>query len=112
MQRYALLNDRLSLVCGTGLESNPSAIITWTAPDGTEVVDSARYHLINGPDVVSLNFEQVVASDIGVWQCDVSVFVENYNVSNANSGLEKVMIGESIHHSIQLIAVGKLFHNV
>ena len=107
-QRYVLLNDRLSLVCGTGLDSNPPAIITWTAPDDSTIVDNDRYDPDNGPDV-RLNFTQVVASDIGVWQCDVTVMSERYIVGNSSLVLEEqVVIGIPIHHSIQLIAVGKL----
>lgn len=109
-QRYVLLNDRLSLVCGTGLDSNPPATIAWTTPDGnTIIMDNARYNLDNGPDV-RLNFMQVVASDIGIWQCDVTVMSERYIVSNSSLVLEDhAIIGTPIVHFIQLIAVGELF---
>ena len=103
-----MLNDRLSLVCGTGLDSNPPATITWTAPDGNTVIGNGRFNLDNGPDV-RLNFMQVVMSDIGVWQCDVTVMSERYIVNNSSLVLEEqVVIGTPIHHFIQLLAVGKL----
>ena len=103
-----MLNERLSLVCGTGLDSNPPATITWTAPDGNTVMGNARYNPDNGPDV-RLNFMQVIASDIGVWQCDVTVMSERYVVSNSSLVLEEhIVIGTPILHFIQLIAVGKL----
>ena len=49
--QYILLGDSLSLVYGTGLDSNPQATITWTAPDGTTIMDNARYELDNGHDI-------------------------------------------------------------
>ena len=58
-QHYVLLNGTLSFVCGIGLDSNPRATITWTAPDGTTVADNARYVLENGPDIVRVNFTNV-----------------------------------------------------
>ena len=107
-QQYMLLGDSLSLVCGTGLDSNPQATITWTAPDGNTVVNSAQYHHDNGPNIVRLNFTQVLSSDIGVWGCDVMVKSEKYIVSNGRLVLEEEsVIGSTIHHSIQLIAVSK-----
>ena len=54
-QVYVLLGSSLSLVCGRGLVSNPQAIIVWTAPDGTTIMDNARYNLEDGQDVVRLN---------------------------------------------------------
>jgi hypothetical protein len=108
-QKYTLLgNTSLSLVCGTGLDSNPQAIITWTAPDGTTVMDNAQYRLDNGPSIVRLNFTQVFSSNIGIWECHVTVRSEKNVVSNGGLVLEEEsVIGSTIHHSIQLIAVGK-----
>ena len=73
MRRYVLLNDSLSLVCGTGLGSNPQATITWTAPDGTTIVDNARYDLENGPQFVRLNFTHTIPNDNGEWVCEIVV---------------------------------------
>ena len=108
-QQYTLLGDTsLSLVCGTGLDSNPQPTITWTDPDGITIADNAQYHLDNGPNVVRLNFTQVFSSDIGVWGCHVTVRSEKYVVINGRLILEEEsVIGSTIHHSIQLIAVGK-----
>ena len=72
-QRFVLLNGNLSLVCGTGLISNPQATVTWTAPDGTTVMKNARFSIENGPEVVRLNFTRVLMSDMGVWRCNVTV---------------------------------------
>ena len=66
-QRYVLLGDPLSLVCGRGLDSNPQATVIWTAPDGTSILDNARYDLENGPGIVRLNFTRTILSDDGVW---------------------------------------------
>ena len=73
IQRYVLLDNSLSLVCGRGLDSNPNATVTWTAPDNTEIMENARYRLENGPEVVRLNFTRTIMSDNGIWQCEVTV---------------------------------------
>ena len=51
-RHYVLLGDPLSLVCGSGLDSNPQAAIIWRAPDGTTVINNARFNLENGPEIV------------------------------------------------------------
>ena len=71
-QRYVLLGDSLSLLCGTGLDSNPAATINWTAPDMTTIMDNARYDLENGPEIVRLNFTHTISSDTGVWVCEAT----------------------------------------
>ena len=107
-QQYTLLGESLSLVCGTGLDSNPQATITWTTPGGATVENNAQYRQDNGPSVVRLNFTQVFSGNIGVWGCDVTVKSEKYIVSNGRLVLEEEsVIGSSIQHSIQLIALGK-----
>ena len=55
MHLVCLLGDPLFLVCGTGLASNPNAMVSWTAPDGTAIMANARYDLENGPKIVRLN---------------------------------------------------------
>ena len=72
-RRYVRLNDTLSLVCGYGLDSNPDAVVTWTAPDGTTIMDNARYDLEDGPAVVQLNFTHTIFNDNEVWRCEVVV---------------------------------------
>ena len=108
MQRYLLLGDSLSLVCGTGLDSNSQATITWTGPDGTTIMDNARYDLDNGPDIVRLNFTHTILSDAGTWRCDVTVRSE---INTVNGGRliqhNETLIG-SVNVSIQLIIVGEL----
>ena len=55
-----------------------------------------------------LNFTQVSLSDIGVWGCHVTVRSQKYVVTNGRLILEEErVIGSTIHHSIQLMAVGK-----
>ena len=70
---YVRLNDPVSLICGYGLESNPAAVVTWTAPGGTTIMDNARYDLEGGPEIVLLNFTRTILSDNGVWRCEVVV---------------------------------------
>ena len=108
LQCYALLNKSLSLVCGTGVDSNPSAVVTWTAPDGTTVMDNARYNLDNGPEIARLNFTHTILRDAGMWRCDVHVILSRQDiVSNGILvSLDPTVIGSPIVHNIQLIIIG------
>ena len=107
-QHYVLLGDSLSLVCGTGLDSNPQATITWTAPDGTTIMDNARYDLENGPDIVRLNFTHTIIIDTGVWRCDITVRSETYVVADGVLVLRPTaVIGTPIQQDIQLTVIGK-----
>ena len=104
------MGDSLSLVCGRGLDSNPQATITWTAPDGTTVIDNARYGLDNGPDVVRLNFTRTNLSDTGMWRCDILVLSDQHVVRNGSLvRQDRNVIGTPILRDIQLIIVGKSF---
>ena len=106
---YALLDDSASLVCGTGLDSNPQATITWTAPDGTTVVDNARYNLDNGPGVVQLNITHTALSDAGIWTCDVMVSSEAHQLNEGRLTLQNNIFIGSVNVTIQLIIIGDLF---
>ena len=111
LQRYALLNDSLSLVCGTGLDSNPQATITWIAPDGTTVMDNARYDLQNGPEIVRLNFAHTILGDTGTWRCDIRVISSQNIVSNgALVSQDPTVIGTPIVRDIQLTIFGKYIY--
>ena len=109
LRRYILLNDSLSLVCGTGLDSNPQAEVTWMAPDGTTIMDNARYDLENGPQFVRLNFTHTIPSDNGLWKCQILVESEQYVVIDGQllrqdpSPIGQIMV------DIELIVIGK-FH--
>ena len=105
---HVLLGDSLSLVCGTGLDSNPQATITWTAPDGTTIMNNARYNLENGPSFVRLNFTRTILSDGGVWTCDIRVESERYVVSNRSLiRTDPAIIGIPIQLAIELTVIGK-----
>ena len=109
-QRYVLLGDSLSLLCGTGLDSNPAATITWTAPDMTTIMDNARYDLENGPENVRLNFTHTIPSDTGVWVCEATAVSEKYIVSNGQLvRQDNAVIGRATVN-IQLTVIGE--HNV
>ena len=87
-ERYVLLGDPLSLVCGTGLDNNPQATITWTASDATVItVNIGRCTLENGPEIVRLNFSTTVMSDNGVWRCNVMVTSDRYVAIDVDEGL-------------------------
>ena len=106
-QRFVLLSDRLSLVCGTGLDSNPQATITWTAPDRTTIMDNARYDLENGPDIVRLNITGTTLSDSGIWLCDVTVRSERHVNKTLVLG-EQTVIGIPIQQQFMVNVVGEL----
>ena len=107
-QQYALLDESLSLVCGTDLDSNPQATITWTAPDGTTIMDNARYDLDNGPGIVRLNFTHTILSDAGIWMCNIEVESEHYIVSNGSLiRVNSSLIGVRIQQNIRLTVIGK-----
>ena len=108
VQYYVLLDDPLSLVCGTGLDSNPRATITWTAPDQTIIMDSSRYSLQNGPDIVRLNFTHTLLSDTGMWRCNIRTESDQHVVSNGSLvRLDSMTIGTPIQHDIELIVIGE-----
>ena len=107
-QRYVLLGSMLSLVCGSGLDSNPLATITWTAPNGTTIMDNAQYDIESGRDIVRLNFTHTIMSDNGVWRCNVTVRSDKYVVSDGNLVLEQQgIIGTPLQHDIQLTVIGE-----
>ena len=100
--------DSASLVCGTGLDSNPQATITWTAPDGTAVVDNARYNLDNGPEVVQLNITHTFLSDTGIWRYDITVSSEAHKLNGGRLNLQNNVLIGSVDVTIQLIVIGEL----
>ena len=108
-RQYALLGDGVSLVCGRGLNGNPQPTITWTAPDETTIVDSARFSIKNGPDIVRLNLSRTLLSDTGMWRCDIRTESEfdQYIVNNeAFVRTNITTIGEPIQRDIELLIIG------
>ena len=108
-QQYALFNESLSLVYGTGFDSNPQAIVTWTAPDGTTVMDDTRFKLENGSDTVRLNFTRTILSDSGVWTCELVVRSERHVVSNQGQLLlaGQAVIGTPLRRQFMLTVIGE-----
>ena len=113
-QAFVLLDDPLSLVCGRGLDSNPSAIITWTASDGTTIMDNARYDLENGPEIARLNFTRTILSDNGIWQCVVTVRSQRHVVDNDGNLVlvSPEVIGVPLRHEFQLTIIGESRINI
>ncbi len=103
-ERAVRLGDALELVCGTGLESNPPATITWRDPTGVVVMDNARYTLINNANGVVLGFTNTISSDMGNWTCEVRV--DGVNVITTNGGTADIMIGREVN-TIFLSIVGE-----
>ena len=107
LQRYIQLGDSLSLVCGTDLDGNPQAIITWTAPDGTPIRDNTRYNLENGPQFVRLNFTHTIPSDNGVWVCEIVVESEqDVIVDGQLTRRDSSPIGQTVVN-IELVVIGE-----
>ena len=110
-QHYALLGDPSSLICGRRLDSNPQATITWTAPDGTTVMENAKYDLENGPDVVWLNLSRTSLSDNGVWICELIVRSEMYVTNHGKLVLvESAIVGAPLRHYFMLTVIGEFAH--
>ena len=108
-QYYVLLGNRLSLVCGRGLDSNPEASITWTAPDGTTIMDNDRYDLESGRDIVRLNFTRTIPGDTGIWTCEVIVRSRRHIVSDERLVLGQTsVIGSPIRHEFMVTVIGEL----
>ena len=109
-QYYVLLGNSLSLVCGTDLDSNPSATVTWTAPnDSIIMMSNARYDVENGPDILRLNISRTSLADAGMWTCDVRVLSENYIVNNGRLVLQNTtLIGTPAVNFIHLTVICKL----
>ena len=109
-ERYVLLGEPLSLVCGTGLNSNPQASVTWMAPgETTAIVDDAKYDLENGPEIVRLNFTNTIMEDNGLWKCVVTVTSGRYIVISGNLVFQDQANIGSITRNIQLTVIGELW---
>ena len=109
IEHYVLLGDPLSLVCGTGLDSNPQATITWTAPNGSLIKkDMGRYTLENGPEIVRLNFSITMMSDNGVWRCMAVVMSDRSIVSLGRLVVQDSALIGSITQDIQVTVIGEL----
>ena len=108
-QHYVLLGDSVSLICGTGLDrGNPQATITWTAPNGTKIMDNNRVNIENGPNIVRLNINRTLPSDAGMWRCDIRTESDQHVVSNGSLvRLDSMTIGTPIQHDIELIVIGE-----
>ena len=105
------MNDSLSLVCGTDLESNPQASVTWMAPDGTTIMDNTRYDLENGPRFIRLNFTHTIPSDSGIWKCRILVESEQYVASDGQLVRQDPSpIGQTMV-DIELVFIGKFLYH-
>ena len=102
-QHNVPLSDSVSLVCGIGLDSNPQSTITWTAPDGTTIMNDNRYTVENGPEIVRLNINRTVSNDSGIWLCEVVVTSDRHVFRNGTLALgEQTVIGTQIVHQFMV----------
>lgn len=69
----------MSLICGYNLKSNPSINVTWTNPQGEQVLNSERCTMDDGPEVVQLNISNVTKNDNGMWRCSMQMLDMNQN---------------------------------
>ena len=107
-RQFVRMSDSVSLICGTGLDhGNPQATITWTAPDGSRVIDSARFILENGPSFVRLNFINATIADNGVWRCAVVALSKWHILNNGQFVLQDEAVIGSITQDIQLTVISK-----
>ena len=65
----------MKLICGSNLDSNPVANISWTNAKGEPITNSEKYTINNGPEEVSLEIAGVNKDDNGTWTCTVHVVV-------------------------------------
>ena len=53
--------------------------MTWTNPQGERVLNSERYTMDDGPEVVQLNISNVTKNDNGMWRCSMQMLDMNQN---------------------------------
>lgn len=105
-ERAVRLGDPLMLECGSGLDSNPEATVTWRDPEGAEVVDNARYDLIQSDaGLVRLDFANTIPSDMGTWRCEIRV--DGINVTLPGGDIGNRLIGSEVNIEILLHIVGE-----
>ena len=111
---HVLLGDSISLVCGTCLDSNPQATITWTAPSGTTVavMNNDRYHLENGSEMVRLNITNTVLDDSGIWRCDSTVSSGVSILSRGRLITESDTLIDSVSETIQVTITGEIYRQI
>ena len=72
-------------------------------------MDSTRYDLENGPDIVRLNLSRTVLSDSGLWVCELVVRSERHVVTSEGElvlgGL--TVIGTPLRHQFRLTVIGE-----
>ena len=95
----ALEGDSVRLICGYDLKSNPSAIVSWTNPDGEPVMNGERFTMSNGLEEVSLKIANIGKDDNGTWNCTVELPRNNHVYCGSDH--ERVL-------QSQLIVVSKL----
>ena len=106
---YSWVTPYLYIVCDRGLDSNPQATITWTAPDGTTVMNNARFNFENGPEMVRLNITHTDNNDNGWWTCEINVTSERHVVGDGGKLIleNETIIGSPIRREFVMISISE-----
>ena len=72
-------------------------------------MENARLNIENGPDIVRLNFSRTIASDSGVWICELIVRSERHVVTSEGELILRglAVIGTPLRHQLMLTVIGK-----
>ena len=84
----------VSLVSGTGLESNPASSIEWRDNNGVVIADGGRYTFDNGPSTVSLRIADVTANDAGDWRCTITVMADGRTIGTSDRNITLFVVGK------------------
>ena len=87
----------VTLVCGTGLDSNPASSIEWRDNNGVVIADGGRYTFDNGPSEVSLRIANVTANDAGDWRCTITVMADGRMIGTSDRNIILFVVGKTLN---------------
>ena len=93
-----LLEDNVTLICGTNLVGNPEPIVHWLSNTGNEVSPNDKsFSISNGSQVVSLTIFNANLSSAGNWSCILSLNAPNGStIQQQQRNLILTIVGEYI----------------
>ena len=107
-ERAGRSGDPFSILCGSSLDSNPEATVTWSNPSGIMISDTGRFNFVkNLAGDVMLELTTLLVDDMGVWSCVVTVQGTNVTLPSGdiNIGHSSIIGSESL--DIMIHVVGK-----